>query len=354
MWNNVIRSQLSLPKVCRIIQLFERHCRKSYYHSFEQFIPACSKISVNSKHNVCIKAAEDPQNKLKLSFLPKIHKVVQLEEDSFAIEVGGDQDEGKQCLIEVPVQSNLAVACTANASVEVSNMHAENIGISTDSGSILTKDIRCGQVLLLTQGGNIGSRGVLQGNIHLTTRRNGTIECQRIQGRYARIQTEKGDIKSSSSYCDESYFQTTDGNLTLSNMHRKCNVTISNNGNLRISGLDGSLDATINEGNAEIQASVLTGDCVIFVKKGDLKLGLLDLELCHLDLSATKVSLPTPLCADDDRVITVKVGDLTVEKFSNYTIASNEPKFTLKAACLSGSIHLSVADWIASLKFMNK
>lgn len=121
------------------------------------------RISLQPKANA---TTNTPTTSKVTKFLANFDAAVQIDEQNIVIETVDDlgtqvnADElanAVECLIEVPIKSNLKVA--SKRDVNIQNMYSDDINVMTNDGDVNTKNIHSVCLSLVAQNGNIQCDG---------------------------------------------------------------------------------------------------------------------------------------------------------------------------------------------------
>ncbi|XP_038121456.1 uncharacterized protein LOC6045695 [Culex quinquefasciatus] len=191
-------------------------------------------------------------------------KEVTIDGDGSGVE--GDPDP--ECLLEVPIKSDLEV--TNGGSTSIKDLYSDEIRVRSD-GDIVTKSLRCTVIDLASADGNISCGGTtLAQTVRVACIGKGNILLDKLQGGEVDAESNEGSIRVNSSYTNSSSFRTTRGDLTLNNIHKLCRVFSGGAGKLAMNGFYGTLQADVASREVDLQLSELVGASSISATSAEL------------------------------------------------------------------------------------
>lgn len=169
---------LSYKFGANIVAFVARRCL-SHQNSVLKTVEPYSNIKIVSNYDLVVKPYDvlecQDSNLLRVSLTPKNN--IELNEDlnfSPSININNENIEintenyvksisekivnSVNCVIEIPVKSNLKIFCNKNIAIE--QLHGEIISLSSDCGNIQTKNLQSVHLNLLAKNGNIRCDGM--------------------------------------------------------------------------------------------------------------------------------------------------------------------------------------------------
>ncbi|XP_017024884.1 protein FAM185A [Drosophila kikkawai] len=207
-----------------------------------------------------------------------------------------DQPSSFECILQVPVRSDVCTAGKANVRVE--GIQSELLQVKAEGG-ILTKNVKATNISLYSENGNIICQGTLLGKITEIETHNGNISMDKLQGDSLTASTKSGSIVTDCCYVEESKFETATGRLDLKNVHKTSQVHVHDSADLSMTGVHGNLQVVTKGGSLNIQLSELVGhnkidaqnltdEAVIYISQ------TIEQDL-NIDVGASNISLDTEL-----------------------------------------------------------
>ncbi|KAF5275852.1 hypothetical protein FQR65_LT04090 [Abscondita terminalis] len=240
------------------------------------------------------------------------------------------------CKIEAPVKADIH-ASLENGNIDIANFHGNIINLRTRNGNISAGTCVCEKIVMASSAGSINCKNMLQAaHISLSTGEHGNICTEKLQGLTLIAKTINGNISTKSTYCDNSSFSTEGGNLLLSNTHKNCTVKCTNQGRVRMTGFDGTLQASIERGNVNIDVVRIEGNSKITIEKE----GMLTLKLTEECVENTIFKL---FCKGVDISPDLNV---TVDIKANHKIMkAGEAKTQAEIECPHSNVVITNLSW---------
>ncbi|PIK36612.1 hypothetical protein BSL78_26557 [Apostichopus japonicus] len=242
-------------------------------------------------------------------------------------------------VLEVPPYYDLTVQHTGDEADAIRVENLENQTITIQSvGNIHVHNLKSRDIVLDTTEGEVKSTKVLQGNAVIKTRKDKGFTADRLQGQRFDIQTEDGNVLCKDIYGNTSSVLSQTGKLNLGNVTGECSLSTA--GNVAIGSMDGSLEVNVSHSGSVQAYLVRPASVSITTDKGDVSVSLpLDVK-CHLNLTATNISVP------DEMSLQVE----EVDNLKKMRGAHNEGQSPVSVCSKEGSISVSVQSWFDSLK----
>ncbi|GFS14687.1 family with sequence similarity 185, member A [Elysia marginata] len=273
-------------------------------------------------------------------------------EDLSKIDVGFDQDQAKMnvtshipsgvtlpvvCMLWIPLQTDLTATVQSDKDLTVEKLEGNDMNLSTQQGNCYLKSLKCGSVNVQSCAGNIISRSTVLGNINFQVGKSGGIQADKLQGSNVVCQTEMGGVAVKSLYADMTTVHTTGGTVQLGQCHGQM-ILQGGHSHVRIGSLEGDIDLGLVSGSVNIHLSNHSNSN-IDVKDGDIHISFPDGTSTDLNLDCH----------------TVHFGNNVPMEFVNTDIPNHleghlgrKGKALVHARTLSGSINVSLLDWIHS------
>ncbi|XP_055320037.1 uncharacterized protein LOC129577288 [Sitodiplosis mosellana] len=288
------------------------------------------------------------------AFLANFDAAIQIDDQNIVIDTVDDlgtqvnADElanAVECLIEVPIKSNLKVA--SKRDVNIQNMYSDDINVTTNDGDVKTKNIHSVSLSLVAQNGHIQCDGTtLAKKMDVRSHGQKSIHLNQVLGDSLTAISENGIISTNSCYAENSKFITQKGGLHLKNVHKKSELYLLDGGDLDVTGFHGILNATTNGGTLNLQLTEIYGESSIEAQSPTVfNVNISEFVEQHtcLNVNATQIDIDTTLtqfekCQKDDG---------SGDELQTGNRDTNDDQLIIRT---NGHLKLSKLSWMDSMK----
>ena len=220
------------------------------------------------------------------------------------------------------------------------------VGLSTEAGNIRIKDVTADEINLSSQVGDISLDGIIDGNVMVETFCDGDVSFQgsTVYGGSLVVSTDDGDINLwTEVQADECLLSTRNGNITAKEqLATHTTIFVSETGLVTANVFGGSLEASINQGDAYFFVTDLSNDSEISVNKGDVQVTV-PTHNCSFKLRVTApMSNIAPSLQNSGHLSLCHETGLEVFSTEDSKVDESLPTLTIKVS--QGTVNLAVAE----------
>lgn len=243
------------------------------------------------------------------------------------------------CEVTVPIKYDLDVTLMDEGRLKISSMESDEVNVSTENGEVNTRGLKSHNIHIKTKQGHITADGSMQGNIFINAKKT-HLKAKRLQGLALDIEAEELTTEVESSYMNQGQIKADRGTIKINNLHG-CTDLLVKEGQVVINGFHGQIAGFVGSGKMEVQVTDVTGNSTLHLKKGDMKLSVLDNPRHDLEVTAPSLKLSEEVKAS---------GSLSQSTNQVFTISRNDPEASvLRATVVNGSAQVECQNWFSTL-----
>jgi len=252
-------------------------------------------------------------------------------------------------LLCMPLQYDLEVSMATDDVLSVDTLENHSVSIRSQSGRIVTRNVKSGRIDVLCVDASIKANKLLQGNLSIESQ-NCIMTTDKVQGADIRLKAQNSiDLSIASLYCTDFTLTAAHAKVHLGVAHGNLQLDIEESGTVRIDSLEGSLSLRL--------------------RKGDVTVHLMKHQSVEIDVAEGNVTLSVPadvstaldLRADEE--VRVDAALNSEQLANNFTPAGQHTFGQLGMASTSsdsnwcsastreGTVSLKVKEWTGGLNF---